>query len=764
MAPAPPRWRPAAALGALGSLWLATSGRPAAAYDSAAPPVHVHTTAVPVRIDGVLDEAAWSEAVAVTELRRHQPTAGPAPGDHTEIRVLQDAEALYFGITVRDTTYRPRAHIAPREDVNVDDQIGIYLDPIGDARTGYIFYFNALGIQQDIRYANGQWFPNWNTVIHSKGTVSDDGYTLEIALPFRSLRFPSQSDSASGTAEQTWGVIFTRKVPEWGSKFSHPHVDRSHPRTFEQASPLVGVRPPDRGAGIELIPVLAVVTGADRTGDSGALEWQPLDVGDSAFWTRTLRPGLDARYGLTSDTGLAATLNPDFSQIEGDATQIDLNQRFAFHYTERRPFFLDGLDAFDDGQNVLYTRSINDPVGGIKLSGKEGRTGLGGLVTIDRAPSASIHEHGTPGFDADDLTVSDGTAGSPATWAANSYARTRLDAFGTGYVGLTGADKRALGTNGGQGDGWNDVLGIDWLVPLGDTWTTNGFTSWSGAGDGSALLLGTHNKIGAWRSVSSGPGGWLSLEDSTADYRKEMGYLTQSGLTTGNAGGEWVFEPEDSVVSEAGTGVEVFGSYERDGDYRAVVGPFFGATLADRHSVDGWGGVRRQRQSDVLVDGWYAGSGYRADLARWLSLNALAEGGRLLDYGALAPAHSLMVNVEPSLRPTVSTRVDLRLVQQWFAPESDALSIARAARVRATWQFTQALGMRAVGELSQSDSEATFGATSTAEWTADSSLMLAWLRNPGTEGYIGLNQAWEPDGDGLESLTVFAKLSWLVRP
>ena len=108
----------------------------------------------------------------------------------------------------------PSKHgISPREDVNDDDQVGIYLDPIGDGRTGYIFYLNPLGIQQDIRYSNGQWMVNWNTIFDTKGTVTETGYTIEMALPFKSLQY---------TEDGTWTVSMTRKGFLSGSQVQSP--------------------------------------------------------------------------------------------------------------------------------------------------------------------------------------------------------------------------------------------------------------------------------------------------------------------------------------------------------------------------------------------------------------------------------------------------------------------------------------------------------------------------------------------------------------
>ena len=205
----------------------------------------VPQTTVPIVVDGVLDEAAWQQAAPITEFERFRPTLGGPPDGTTEVRFLQDGDHLYIGVTVRDAGYAPRARISPREAINDDDQIGVYIDTFGEGTTGYIFYFNPLGIQQDIRYSAGDWFPQWDAVFTSEGQVTEDGYTLEIAMPFRSLRYPDPD----GTP-QTWKIMLTRKIPEEGTKYGYPVQARNHPRRFTQAVPLPGIVPASRGAGL----------------------------------------------------------------------------------------------------------------------------------------------------------------------------------------------------------------------------------------------------------------------------------------------------------------------------------------------------------------------------------------------------------------------------------------------------------------------------------------------------------------------------------
>ncbi len=312
----------------------------------------------PVTVDGVLDERAWAEAPAVTDFLQYTPVEGGAPPGATEIRFVQDDKALYVGIRVRDTGYPIRARVSAREKINADDQVGVYLDTFHDGRSGYIFYLNALGVQQDIRHNAGTWNSNWDTAFRSAGRVIDDGYEIEIEFPWRSLKYPTVD------GDQTWGLIVTRKVPHLGAKYAFPDITRGKPLLFSEEAELRGVHPPPSGSGLELIPSLTAsqLWEGDR----------PLDQLDVDPWTEALRPSLDLRLGITPDLGLAATANPDFSQVESDLADVRLNARFAFQFTERRPFFLDGIDLYQDRSNTLYSRSIAEPLYGVKLSGREG--------------------------------------------------------------------------------------------------------------------------------------------------------------------------------------------------------------------------------------------------------------------------------------------------------------------------------------------------------------------------------------------------------
>ncbi len=694
-------------------------------------PVRVVSTSEPIAIDGVLDEASWALAEPVTDFARYLPAAGGAPAGRTEVRFLQDAHSLYIGVEVRDADYVIRARISPREDMNADDQVGIYLDTFGDERTGYIFYISALGIQQDIRFNNGDWNLNWNTVLRSRGRATEHGYTIEVAIPFRSLRYPSTD------GPQTWGLILTRKIPSEGAKYAYPEITRRHPRLFSQAAPLVGVEPAPQGAGLELLPSLALRQDAVRPAAGEGLDWSGLDP-----WQDAVRPGVDLRLGLGPDGGLAATVNPDFSQVEGDPTQIDLNQRFAFFLDELRPFFLDGIDAFQDIQGTLYTRSITDPIYGLKLSGDYGPLTLGVLQAVDRAPAPSVNEAGTPGF-------SEGALEDAA--ASDAFVRARLDAFGGGYAGLSIADKRVLGSGAR-----NDVLGLDMLVPAGETWT--GKLGLSGSlTEGEGQRLRGHNAtLGISRSVATG--WWIrgGLRDTGPGYRNELGFFTQSGVSEASAEGGYTAEPGAALIDVETTGTWIRLLGERDGDYIRSVGAYQWATLAGVHQPSGSLELFSQRQDGVDFQGWSAELGYKAEPTGFLSFAVGGKRGSQLDYELLVPAAALTLNGEVTLRIGAGGRINTTLIQAWFTPEGQATESATAIRSRAYWQFTPTLGARVIGETT-ADSGGDGRAVTL-------SYLLTWLRNPGTEAYLGATQSYSLDApEALEEQTLFAKMTWLFR-
>ncbi len=710
----------------------------------------------PILIDGDLSDPGWSRVEPLTTFNRYIPTPGGPHGTTTEVRVAQDDTTLYIGVNVRGTGHPPVARIAPREDINNDDQIGIYLDPFHDGRGGYIFYFNAHGIQQDARFAFGSWFGAWNTVVYAEGDIRDDGYTLEVAIPFRSLRYPDV-EGHRGASTQTWGLIVTRKIPDEGIKVAWPDLQPNHPRLFAQAAPLRGVQPPEQGAGLEIQPVLAGNHHLAREEPGAPLQW----TGDDLPWTDSVRPGLDTRWAITPDMGLATTLNPDFSQVEGDIQQINLNQRFAFYYPEQRPFFLNGLDAYTDSTDTLYTRSVVDPVYGVKVSGRQGRVGVGFLHALDQAPQGSVHELGSPGFDEAD--VADRVA-------TTTFARTRFDVVEKGYIGLSVADKRILEappllgpadgsppppTTGGS----NDLAILDAQIPLGETWTFTGYAGGSVSGDQDDSEQGLWEGISVSRSPPLGTGGALAFSDRTEGFRNEVGFLTQSGITNGSGN---IFHRLQLGDGKSTYTPNVSAGFfeERDGDAQRNVATSHSFTLRGIHTPAVSGELRAYEQQGVSMQGWSTALSYYGRVNNALTVSTSASAGKELDFGLLVPAESYRGNLDVTVRPTTRLRVDAYYVRQWYRPEDAEL--ARASRIysRLNYQLTREWGTRIVGATTTGDTQEL--------QPVFTSFLLTWLKSPGTEAYVGATWNFNRDSDdptldGLQEQVVFAKFSKLFR-
>lgn len=690
-----------------------------------------HTTQAPI-IDGKLDDPCWRSVKSITSFQRYLPSAGGAPEGNTTVTLLQDTENIYIGIKISDISYTPKARISPRENINDDDQIGIYIDTVGDARSGYIFYFNALGIQQDIRYSNGSWFLNWNTVYQSEGHVTKDGYEIEIAIPFRSLQYPE-------TENPNWKMIVTRKIPDIGEKYSWPIIQRNHPRLFMQAAPIEGIKPPNLRANIQFQPSISTSV--------------PIENGDQNYqipadheWKDSIRPSMDFRWGMTANSGLTATINPDFSQVEGDVRQLNLNQRFAFSYPEQRPFFLDKIGFFGDQSSSLYSRSINNPLYGVKLAGTEKNIDFGVLHALDRAPLASFNEAGTPGFRQEDVEDQ---------WALNSFARIRIPVKGQGYLGFTGGEKRMikdLQSDLSAPSGFSDILNIDSLIPFGDIWTLSGYSSTSYTGDQNDQLLGNASSFKLSRSPNIGWGGSLSSYFSTKDYRQELGFFTQSG----NTGGSGSISYAKALGKSSFSTTSISGSHHKElsGNYVQKITATQDLILSGIHTFSLSVAPLKQGYQGFEIDGfladifWYSRPSSKLNYT--LNFNTRSE----IDYENLVPATVFQPSAEISLRPSYRLRIDSSLNNVWYTTKEFDTKTAQSIYNRISWQLTKEWGIRIIEQSS-------FLSTIDAP-LHNGSLMFTWLKSPGTAAYFGTTYKFE--NNQFQEQIFFAKythLFWL---
>lgn len=344
----------------------AAAARPARAGDFTAtrlPSLRVERAAGPIAIDGDLTDAGWVNAARATGFSEARPGDQTEPSVDTEALVTYDDANLYLAFIAEDDPSAIRSSLRARDEIFREDFIGIILDTFGDAAMQYELFCNPIGIQGDLRATDSGEDSNFDIVWESKGKITETGYQVEVAVPFKSLRFPNRP-------EQVWRANFWRTHPRDSRRqYSWAAIDRDEPCfpcQFGTLSGITGVRPTND---VELLPsFVGFQAGALRDDED------PASGFDNDAVDGDLSLGL--RYAITSNLAGEATLNPDFSQIESDAAQIDVNTTFALFFPERRPFFQDGSNLFQTYFDAVYTRSMNDPSVAAKVTGQVGRTSV----------------------------------------------------------------------------------------------------------------------------------------------------------------------------------------------------------------------------------------------------------------------------------------------------------------------------------------------------------------------------------------------------
>jgi Carbohydrate family 9 binding domain-like/Domain of unknown function (DUF5916) len=332
--------------------------------------VRIPRIEAPIVVDGRLDDAAWAAASVLDGFVQTQPGDNIPPSVPTSVRLAWDDDALYFGFVAKDTPRHIRATVTRRDDVLQDDYVQVFLDTFGDHRRAYDMIFNPLGVQQDGIFTEGSE-PDFSVdvVMTSRGTISDSGYTVEVAIPFRSLRYSIRED-------RPWGLHIVRVRKDSREEHSWRPLVRGQSSYLGQAGQVIGIAPANGTRALDVIPsLMAVQTGTRQP--AGFVEADP-----------EFRPGLTARAALSSGLAVDLALNPDFAQVEADAPVVTANQRFPIFFEEKRPFFLEGVDLLQTPLRVVHTRTVLDPDAAVKLAGKNGRASLGVLLASDNGPGS----------------------------------------------------------------------------------------------------------------------------------------------------------------------------------------------------------------------------------------------------------------------------------------------------------------------------------------------------------------------------------------
>jgi hypothetical protein len=354
-----------------------TAETPAAGYLRKDAPAKIPNFETAPVIDGQLNDAIWQHAAVFGDFVQIQPGDNIAPVGPSEVLMGYDSKNLYVAFRIKEDRDKVRATVARRDDIFNDDYVGVYLDTFNDKRQAYCFFFNPLGVQADgtFKEGNGEDY-SVDLVMESKGVLTEDGYTIEIAIPFKSLRYEAGKD-------KQWGIQLFRRTKYNNNELdSWMHISRTDSSTLNQAGHITGLEGIATTRQLELNPSITV----SETGRRTAFTFN----GDPAG--RFVNEGVKGEFGLTAKFSLTPTItldfayNPDFAQVEADAPVTTANQRFPIFFPEKRPFFLERFDMFQSSLNLVNTRAIVDPDIAVKITGRRDKNTFGILYASDNAP------------------------------------------------------------------------------------------------------------------------------------------------------------------------------------------------------------------------------------------------------------------------------------------------------------------------------------------------------------------------------------------
>lgn len=325
-----------------------------------------------IKIDGVMDDVAWRDATQIILDVETSPGENIPAHVQTIAYLIEDGENLYIGFKAFDPDPSAiRAYLRDRDSAYDDDHVGLVLDTYNDGRRAFEFLANPLGVQMDLTNddVNRQISDSWDAIWDSAGKINDEGYVVEMQIPLNQLRFPAID------GEQTWRIDLKRVYPrKQRYRFANNPQDRNINCYLCQLGTLTGLKDVEPARDFEIVPTLTV-SQSDGTDNPGV---DPLVSGDA-----TVAAGVSIRWGITPDLTANLAINPDFSQIEADAAQLDINNRFALFFPEKRPFFLEGADYFKTPVQAVFTRTVADPDIGAKLTGKRGNNTFGVFAARD---------------------------------------------------------------------------------------------------------------------------------------------------------------------------------------------------------------------------------------------------------------------------------------------------------------------------------------------------------------------------------------------
>jgi hypothetical protein len=642
-----------------------------------------------------------------------------------------------------------RARLRDRDAAYQDDFVGVILDTFHDQRRAFMFLANPLGVQMDAvldEVGGGGEDNSWDAIWDSAGRITATGYEVEMAIPFTSLRFPA----AEGA--QTWGIDALRIWPrDQTHRFGLVALPRGSHCFLCHAAELTGLEGIAPSRNLELAPTL---TGLDVSARADGTE--PFDR------SREAEAGLTVTWGVTPETTLNATVNPDFSQVEADAAQLAVNTQFALSFPEKRPFFLEGADLFTTRLGAVHTRTIAEPDWGLKVTGKSGSHAYGAIVARDGRTNLLIPEsQSTRRAFLDDENLA-------------SILRYRRDLGGASAVGalLTSRDGRGYS---------NRVAGLDgaWRFGTGSTLRLELLGSQTRYPEAVAdahrqvdgTLQGSAVRAVFQRSSRTGLA-FFAYNEVSPSFRADLGFVPQAGFRRGFALYEryWHADRRDLWWTRVTAGAETAWSYDHNGNpLEQQVAPSF------------W--FMGPRQSYVR---FYLGLGKRWFRGREIDRNFLSFHGELqarpavflslsgrvgqeIDFANAQGGDLIRLSSRARVDVGRSLRLDLAHHYETLEVPGGRLFTAHLSELRSTYQMSRRSFLRLITQRSSVTRDPDLYSFATRSRSTDllNQLLFSYKLDPRTVLFLGYSDTYfaeEPSFAALEqrNRTLFFKVGYAL--
>jgi len=731
-----------------------------------------------IAIDGYLDEDVWSNAMIVSGFNNYLPVDGGLAEDDAKVYVWYSTEAIYFGVIANEVHGEARSTLADRDKLDSDDYIMIILDTYNDQRTAYAFATNPIGQQSDGTITDNvpdrkasmpfRIDKNPDYVYTSKGRIVENGYIVEIKIPFKSLRYNSNDI-------QSWGFNVLRRVQHSRYWLALTSVKLGEASFLAQNGQLTDIKNLKTKRLFDINPELRSAMNRDSDSDN--------------FTSQTEDPlGINIRYGLSSNTVLNATLNPDFSQIEADVAQISYEPRRALFYPEKRPFFLDGIEFFSSPTRLIHTRKIVNPIASTKITGKIGANSIGVISAADNS----------------------GPSISKMDAAVVNALRFKRDYSDQNHMGIIYTDKT-------DNDWSNRVFAVDGKLILNNKYSFQGQGGFSvtNSADNTGILAPMWNV-----SANSSTREWSHSFSSTAfhsEFNPALGFISIGDYVTVAAGTRRTFYGSKGKTIEKFTlgyrhthnwNYDPFVKGEKPLDWRSY--PTFSFNFKGGWGLntfiwyESFGFSEKTYQSYYIKDG----SDYKPFTGRDALINlgfmttlqfpqldsfsgSLKIGyGRDPNYEEWAPGDIELIEMKMLWNPSDQLRINFRINQQKNKRPTDGtlVSSGTVPRLKVEYQLTKSLFLRFVGQYNSSyrdslrdssrdglpiylkNSDETFTRLGRKESNnIQTDFLFSYRPTPGTLVFIGYGAALsEPQRYRFRSVQrqsdgLFIKLSYLYR-